>query len=93
MELKGIMQENEEKQVLVKLGQLEVKVDMMLKSIDSIIKKMDDRDLIMDKLSDRLTKVEGEVKENSKFRWWVITSVIGSLFSIIITLLTKLGIL
>lgn len=87
------MQENEEKQVLVKLGQLEVKVDMMLKSIDSIIKKMDDRDLIMDKLSDRLTKVEGEVKENSKFRWWVITSVIGSLFSIIITLLTKLGIL
>ena len=87
------MQEKEEREIIVKLSQLEVKVDMMLKSIDSIIKKIDDRDLVMDRLSERVTAVEGKAEENSKFRWWVITSVLGSLFSVILTLLNKLGIL
>lgn len=87
------MQENEEREIIIKLTQVEVKVDSMLKSIDSIIKKMDDRDLIMDKLNERITKVETKTEENSRFRWWVITAVIGSLFSVILTLLGKLGIL
>lgn len=87
------MQEKEEREIIIKLTQVEVKVDSMLKSIDSIIKKMDDRDLIMDKLNERLAKVETKTEENSRFRWWVITSVVGSLFSMVLTLLSKLGII
>lgn len=87
------MQENEEREIIIKLTQVEVKVDSMLKSIDSIIKKMDDRDLIMDKLNERITKVETKTEENSRFRWWVITSVVGSLFSMVLTLLSKLGVI
>jgi len=87
------MQEKEEREIIIKLTQVEVKVDAMLKSIDSIIKKMDDRDLIMDKFNERLAKVETKTEENSRFRWWVITSVVGSLFSMVLTLLSKLGII
>lgn len=75
------------------LIQLDTKVEQLIKSVDDIVKKMESRDAMMDAITERIVKVEEKVKENSRFRAWVYTSLVGSLVSIISALLSKLGIL
>lgn len=75
------------------LIQLDTKVEQLIKTVDSIMIKMDQRDVIIDKVNDRLSKVEERVKENTRFRAWVYTSLGGSLISIVSAILIKLGIL
>lgn len=75
------------------LIQLDTKVEQLIKTVDSVLTKMDLRDEVMDKMSIRVATVEEKVQENSKFRVWVYTSLVGSLLSIISALLSKLGVL
>lgn len=71
------------------LIELKTKVESLIKSVDSVIKKMDDRDIITDKLTERMGVVENKVDENSKFRYWIVGSIITSLASLVITLIGK----
>lgn len=75
------------------LIQLDTKVEQLIKTVDSVLTKMDLRDDLMDKMSVRVAKVEEKVQENTKFRVWVYTSLVGSLLSIISALLSKLGVI
>jgi len=74
------------------LIQLDTKVEQLIKTVDSVLNKMDLRDELMDKMSIRVATVEEKVQENSKFRVWVYTSLVSSLLAIISALLSKLGI-
>lgn len=74
------------------LIQLDTKVEQLIKTVDSVLVKMDLRDELMDKMSIRVATVEEKVQENSKFRVWVYTSLVSSLLAIISALLNKLGI-
>lgn len=69
------------------LIRLDTKVEMLIKTVDDLSKKMGERDELMDTVVSRLVAVEEKVQENSKFRWFSITSLIGALISIVLTLL------
>lgn len=71
------------------LIELKTKVESLIKSVDSVIHKMDDRDLITDKLTERVGIIENKVEENSKFRYWIIGSIITSLISLVINIIGK----
>jgi len=75
------------------LIQLDTKVELLIKSVDDVVRKMEAKDIIMDKLSERVVKVEEKVDENTKFRVWVYTSLAGSLISVVQMLLSKLGVI
>lgn len=75
------------------LIQLDTKVEQLIKTVDSVLTKMDLRDEVMDRMAVRVATVEEKVQENTKFRAWVYTSLVGSLLSIVSALLSKLGVI
>lgn len=69
------------------LIELKTKVESLIKSVDAVVIKMDQKDVIIDKFSERLTSVENKTEENQKFRYWIIGSIITSLGSAVLALL------